>query len=147
MNISGSFLPPGSPLTSPKAAPGFLRSCSIFGKILGLDVLPKANLIGLEYYNNVNDNANANMAATAYGDFGIFGLFLISIISAYFVRFISINSSHIHIEIRYILSLFIGIVLSQGALHTAMLSNGLLWVLIIVAFLPIDVRFRKLRQR
>lgn len=109
---------------------------SIFGQILGLDSgfpLQRSRLIGEHYFDKVEYNANANIIATGYADFGLIGMILTGLISGFYIGLIELygrNSKFLTISIMA----YIAIVWSEGALYTSFITNGLLLLLIIIAF-------------
>ena len=105
----------------------------IFGDLLPFDsnyILKRSRLIGAHYF-QMDSNANANIWATAFADFGYIGMFITTIISSYILKILDrLGKSH------FILSCcscaYISVVWSEGALYTSLLTNGLLFILLIL---------------
>lgn len=111
----------------------YFMSDGIFGNG---DVVAKARIIGLEYFGRIETNANANIWASVYGDFGLAGVLGISIFVGGF--FGILNSCYKKSDRIMVISFafFAALVFSQGSFFTAMLSNGLFFGLLLMLILP-----------
>ena len=90
----------------------------------------------LHVYGKYIMNANVNIFGTAYGDFGLIGMPIIAIFAGLTARIINMIylSKNSIIVVAY--SVFIGLVWTQGGFHTSFLSNGLIYSLILLLFIP-----------
>ncbi|WP_206539977.1 hypothetical protein [Vibrio coralliirubri] len=115
----------------------YYMSDSIFSFMTNIsNEYTKARLIGGVYYGSYLINANTNMYAAAYGDFGVFGFLIVSCLASILARCLNIIYLNKKAPIVLIYSLFVGLVWSQGAFHTSLLSNGVLVGIILFAFIP-----------
>ena len=116
----------------------YLMSDSLLSSLFGgvEQEYPKARLIGGVYYGKYIMNANVNIFGTAYGDFGLIGMPIIAIFAGLTARIINMIylSKNSIIVVAY--SVFIGLVWTQGGFHTSFLSNGLIYSLILLLFIP-----------
>lgn len=105
------------------------------GKVLGLQSpysVKIANWIGYLYSGNIETSANTGYLADAYANMGVFGMFLISIILVGIFIFIDSMSTRIDKKIVIGLSLFSMMGLNDGSLLTALLTGGMLLLLILL---------------
>lgn len=92
--------------------------------------------IGLHYFGSSQTNSNANLWASAFGDFGYFGMLLATAGLAFIFRLIDSMALNRGFLIPAFLASFLGMKLSDVALDTSMLSHGTLAVLVLIYFLP-----------
>ncbi len=112
---------------------------SRLGWLIPMDLnysIPRARLIGLEFFGNIETNANANIWATGYADFGVLGMLLTSILAALILKILDNISIGDKFYFACVCSAFIGMVWSQGALYTSMISNGVLLLIFAVWLYP-----------
>ena len=116
----------------------YLMSDSALGSLFGSEEqeYSKARLIGGIYYGKYIMNANVNIFGTAYGDFGLIGMPIIAIIAGLTSRVINMIYIYKNSIIVVAYTIFIGLVWTQGGLHTSFLSNGLIYTLILLLFIP-----------
>lgn len=99
--------------------------------------IPRARLIGFEYLANVEINANANIWATGYADFGYFGMILSSILAAFTLQIIDkLSTEGGRFAFASVCCAFIGLVWSETAFYTSFLSNGVLFLIIALWVYP-----------
>ena len=106
---------------------------SIIGDLLPFDsnyTMRRSYLIGETYFKD-GHNANANIWAVAFADFGYIGMFITTIICSYILKILDrLGKSH------FILSCcscaYIGVVWSEGGLYSSFLTNGLLFILLVL---------------
>lgn len=92
--------------------------------------------IGLVYFGSSDTNSNANLWASAFGDFGYFGMALVTALLAMIFRLIDSMSLNRGFLIPAFLASFLGMKLSDVALDTSILSHGTLAILILIYVLP-----------
>ncbi len=113
-------------------------SDSILGSIFGgsPQEYSKSRLIGGIYYGKYIMNANTGIFGSAYGDFGLLGMPLIAFIAGLIIRYLNrvFEQKNSIIVVAY--SIFIALTWTQGALHTSLLSNGIIYTLLILLFIP-----------
>lgn len=118
--------------------PVYLMSDSILGSIFGgsPQEYSKSRLIGGIYYGKYIMNANTGIFGSAYGDFGLLGMPLIAFIAGLIIRYLNrvFEQKNSIIVVAY--SIFIALTWTQGALHTSLLSNGIIYTLLILLFIP-----------
>ncbi len=119
--------------THPKAlmADGFLR-----GLIHYPYPYPVSQQIGLTYFGSADTNANANLWASAFGDFGYLGMIAETVLLAMLFRLIDSISLNRGFLIPAFLCAFLGMKLSDVALDTSILSHGTLAILVFLYILP-----------
>lgn len=118
--------------------PVYLMSDSILGSVFGgsPQEYSKSRLIGGIYYGKYIMNANTSIFGTAFGDFGILGMPVIAFIAALIIRYLNRVYEQKNSIIVVAYSVFIALTWTQGALHTSLLSNGILYTLLILLFIP-----------
>lgn len=116
----------------------YLMSDSMFGNLFGgvEQEYPKSRLIGGVYYGKYITNANSNIFATAFGDFGMFGMPIVAIFTGFIARLLNTIYQIKNSIIVVAYSIFIGLVWTQGALHTSLLSNGIIYTLALLLLIP-----------
>jgi len=105
--------------------------------------------IGAVYFGSPMTNSNANVWASAFGDFGYAGMAIVTVALGTVFRLIDSMAMNRGFLIPAFLTSFLGMKLSDVALDTSILSHGTLAILLIVYVLPPlkaevkgDVRFR-----
>jgi hypothetical protein len=92
-----------------------------------------ARLIGFHHRGDFATNANANIFATSFAEFGYFGLLAMGPIAGLFLKIL--DSFAIDPK-RYVLACIVAIMIGQvwinGAFHTSLISNGLIPLLLFV---------------
>lgn len=96
--------------------------------------LPTAMIIGLNYFQDANANANAGIWASGFANFGYVGVIITSIIAAVILRIVDSIADTNRYVVGCVVSLMIGIAWTEQALHTSILSSGII-VLIIGLYL------------
>lgn len=92
--------------------------------------------IGLVYFGSSETNSNANLWASAYGDFGVFGMILVTAVLALVFRLIDSMAVNRGFLIPAFLASFLGMKLTDVALDTSILSHGTLAIVLLIYFLP-----------
>lgn len=113
--------------------PFYLMKDSIIGPLLPFETnysIPRPRLIGLNFFNNIETNANANIWATAYADFGYFGMIITTVIAAYIIKIFDLLGNKRNLILSTVMSTYIAFVWTEGALYTSILTNGLLFLII-----------------
>lgn len=126
--------------------PLYLMADSIFGGFFGgvPQDYSKSRLIGGVYYGDYRINANLNSFGTAFGDFGTLGMPLVAIFIGFFGRILNGIYAIKKSKIVIAYSIFIGLVWTQGGFHTSLLSNGIIYSLLILLLIPNEqMRVRK----
>ena len=99
-------------------------------------------VIGAQYFGNPQTNANANLWAAAFAQFGYLGVFVTSITAAFFLRLLDSVTAVGRGRLRYltgcILAASIGSIWADSAFHTSLLTNGVLPGAILLAMLPTE---------
>ena len=106
---------------------------SIIGSIIPMEPrynIQRSRLIGYEYFGKIEYNANANIFATAYADFGYMGMIISSLLAGIIIRWINLFGKGRALLVSSTMA-YIAIVWSEGALYTSILTNGVLLILII----------------
>lgn len=94
-------------------------------------------LIGWEYFSSNNANANANIWASGFAHFGYLGMFACSYISATIMRIADgLGRDRDCFVAGSVVCAAIALVWVNGALHTSLLSNGVLAILLALYFIP-----------
>ena len=99
---------------------------------------PPAQLIGLVFYGE-STNANANLWADAYANFGYLGVFLFTFILMFVLWVYDNISSDLPLLFSTLCITVPAFSLSDGALFTGLLTNGILLVGILVYIFPRSV--------
>lgn len=118
--------------------PVYLMSDSVVGSLFGgiEQEHAKSRLIGEVYYGSFITNANVNIFGTAFGDFGTAGMPLVSALVGIVCMFINgiYYAKRSIIIVAY--TVFVALVWTQGGFHTAFLSNGLIFSLVLLTMIP-----------
>lgn len=112
----------------------------VFGKdmfisnfLYGTDPIPSAGLaIGTEYFDNVDSNANSNFLSSGFSQCGIFGAWLTFIIGCVSLKLYDIQLQKLPLELGQLIAIPIALRFCEQALHTMMLSGGLLGIYILI---------------
>ena len=119
--------------------PYFMMTDSIIGTFLPFGPLynyPKARLIGYEYFNNIESNANANIWASGFADFGYPGMIMVSILAALILKVVDSLGYKEKFVFASACSAAIGLGWVNGALHTSLLTNGVLGLILALWLYP-----------
>lgn len=103
-------------------------------------------LIGLHYFGNISTNADANLWADGYANFGIAGVFMFTIVLAIVLWLLDNLSKPLGKEFAGLIGAFPGYILADSPLFTSLLTHGVLILLIIVWFIPREFCLRKENQ-
>lgn len=116
--------------------PKVLMSQSILRQFLSYPYsLEPANLIGWVYYGDSTNHVNANLWADAFANYGFAGVLIFSVFLALFLWIFDSLSKDRDRTAGLLLGVA-GLVLVNGSLLTAMLTGGLLFVLILIFLMP-----------
>ena len=121
--------------------PFVMMKDSIIGWLIPVDanyLIPKARLIGLEYFGNIEMNANANIWATAYADFGYYGMVITSILAALTLKVIDSLGARGKFVVASVCSASIGLIWAEGGFYTSFLSNGVFLIIIVLWLYPLQ---------
>ena len=112
-----------------------LLSYSIFSSFVSFDFsLSIESLIGGTFYGSYLDNSNTGFIGNAYANFGYVGVVLYSVFVVVLFRFFSSLSIAPYFSGVFVI---LTLILQNGSLTTAFLSNGLI-VLIIISCLVLN---------
>lgn len=98
--------------------------------------LATPRLIGDVYFGSDETNSNANIWASAFGDFGLVGIPLASLVAGVVFRILDSLSANRGFLVPAFMAAFIGMKWSDTAIDTAMLSHGVLATLIVLYLMP-----------
>ena len=94
--------------------------------------LPTPFLLGEHFFGRPDMAFNAGIWASAFAQFGLVGSIAVSIIAGILFRYIDIVSSKIgYSYLPYTSAIFLAYIWSEQALHTSILSSGVIFLLII----------------
>ena len=114
---------------------GFVFGNDIFilNFLYGTDPIPSAGLvIGMEYFGNIDSNANSNFLSVGFSQGGVFGAWLIFIIGCVSLKLYDIQLQKIPLELGQLIAIPIALRFCEQGLHTMMLSGGLLALYILI---------------
>lgn len=95
---------------------------------------PAPFIIGQEFFNNINSNANTGIWMGAFTHFGVVGIFIISAMAGFILGLIdNLTKTHYFI-LGTLVCLYIGINWSEQMLHTSMLTGGIIYNLLFLIF-------------
>lgn len=128
------------------AVPGFLNSAfweyySGHEKVLMTDsigkffvtlsnVTPSTYIIGYEYLNDPDANANTGIWMGGYAHFGFVGIILMSMIAGFILGLVDNLTKTKFPLLGFLACAYIGILWSEQMLHTSMLTGGVFYILI-----------------
>jgi len=104
--------------------------------------IQRSLLIGFEYLFNIEANANANIWATGFADFGYLGMAITSIIAALILKLFD-GASKDKFIFASVCCASIGATWVNGALYTSLLTNGVLGLLLSFWLYPSNIGHRK----
>jgi oligosaccharide repeat unit polymerase len=121
--------------------PHVMMTEGLIGKLMPFDppyIEPKTRLIGYEYFGKIDMNANGNIWASGFADFGYIGMVIVSLIAGFIMNLIdSLTIKH-----NFLLGcgccFAIGMIWLNGALQTSLLSNGIAGLIFIMWIMPIQ---------
>lgn len=119
--------------------PFVMMKDSILGWLIPVDAnysMDRARVIGLEYFSNSENNANASIWATGYADFGYYGMFGTSILAALTLKLIDSIATMKKFVPASVCCALIGLVWTQGSFYTSLLSNGVLMLIFALWLYP-----------
>ena len=112
---------------------GFGDALSKFG--YQMVELPSSSLIGYFYFGNAETNANANIFASGFAEFGYFGMAICIFIASAILCFINQMSLRVESALCCMISLWCGMQWANGALQTSLISGGILFSCFGLSFL------------
>jgi len=98
--------------------------------------LPMARLIGFEYFNNSDINANTCFWASAYANVGYAGMAVATLLLGCILRLFDALAEHSEFIVVAGMAGLLGFQLANGALETCMLTGGVLVSMIVFYYLP-----------
>lgn len=119
--------------------PHTMMADGVFGKIFPVEspyALSKSRMIGAVFFGNTESNANANMWASGFADFGYLGMVAVSFIAAMLLRLADSMANNGRFVLACACCSAMGLTWADGALHTSLLSNGILGLLIALWLFP-----------
>lgn len=99
---------------------------------------PKARLIGYEFFGNIETNANANIWASAFADFGYVGIIIVSILAALIVKVFDSLSNTNKFVFGSVCCSSASLLWVNGALHTSLLTGGILFLIVALWLYPAE---------
>lgn len=87
-------------------------------------------VIGYEYFNNPDINANTGIWMGAYAHFGFIGVIFISAIAGFILGLIDNLTKEKSILLGYLVCAYIGILWTEQMLHTSMLTGGIVYIIV-----------------
>lgn len=103
-------------------------------------------LIGLHYFGSSTTNADANLWADGYANFGIAGIFMFTFVLGLVLWLLDNLSKPLGKEFSGLVGAFPGYILADSPLFTSLLTHGVLILLIIVWFTPTEFCLRRKNQ-
>jgi hypothetical protein len=100
------------------------------------EVMTSAQTIGMRYFGSSAVNANANIWASAFSEFGLLGIIVVTIMVGSLMRLIDGMVTAHNFLAGALISAFIGIAWAEGAFQTSLLSVGVLPALVGLFLLP-----------
>jgi len=97
--------------------------------------IAKNFIVGFEYAKNIETNANANIWASIFADFGYVGMAIISVLSALILKIVDSLSANKFV-FACACSAAIGLTWVNGALNTSLLSHGVLALVLALWLYP-----------
>lgn len=98
--------------------------------------LATPRLIGETYFGSDETNSNANIWASAFGDFGLIGIPFASVVAGVVFRIMDSLSANRGFLVPAFMAAFLGMKWSDTSLDTSMLSHGVLMTLILLYLMP-----------
>lgn len=87
-------------------------------------------LIGYEYFNSFDANANTGIWMGSYAHFGFIGIILLSMIAGFIIGLVDNLTKAKFPVLGCLVCVYIGILWSEQMLHTSMLTGGIFYILI-----------------
>lgn len=119
--------------------PYVMMTDGVIGRFLPFDPpynIAKARLIGYEYFRDIGQNANANIWASGFADFGYPGMIIVSVLAALILRIIDGLSIKDNFLLGCLCCFAIGQTWINGALQTSLLSNGIAAIIVLLWIIP-----------
>ena len=98
--------------------------------------LPPARLIGAVYFGDPSEDANANLWADAFANFGLIGIIVFTIILALVLIWLDSAATGRDLRVTGALAGLMAIVLSNSALLTTILTHGLALAIVLIYLMP-----------
>jgi len=108
--------------------------------------LATPRLIGEAYFGSDETNSNANIWASAFGDFGLIGIPFASVVAGIVFRIMDSLAANRGFLVPAFMAAFLGMKWSDTAIDTAMLSHGVLATLILLYLMPSTDRQAQARE-
>ncbi|MEW6668910.1 MAG: hypothetical protein AB1512_27185 [Thermodesulfobacteriota bacterium] len=119
--------------------PYYMMSDSIVGGLLPFETLykyPRSRLIGDLYFGDSEVNANANIWASGFADFGYLGMAFVSISAALFLKVIDSLCFRDKVVAASACAAAVSLVWVNSALHTSLLTGGALGLVLVLWLYP-----------
>lgn len=97
---------------------------------------PIPRIIGANYFENAEANANNGLFADAYTNLGIIGIFLFPFLLAFILKIIDACAKDVDEKLLIVPICVFSLTLASGFLMSALLTNGLLMLIILLLALP-----------
>jgi len=105
--------------------------------------LPYTFLIGLEYFNNPAMNADAGIWMAGFAHFGCLGAIAVSCIGGFILGLIDNMLKKEFYYLACLVCAYLGVNWCEQALHTSVLTGGLLYIFLMIIFILHSVHLRK----
>ncbi|HLG45013.1 MAG TPA: hypothetical protein VKY24_02130 [Reyranella sp.] len=115
---------------------GLYAGSGLLGAIFGREQvygLPLSYVIGLQYFNNEQTNANVNLWADGYGQWGVLGALFATAFAMLVLRILDRLSIGRDLSIVLPLCLPLAFALTNGSATSVFLTNGI-WVLLLIVY-------------
>lgn len=89
-------------------------------------------VIGYEYFNNAETNANTGIWMGSYAHFGFIGIVLLSMVAGFILGLFDNLTKTKFPVLGYLVCAYIGILWSEQMLHTSMLTGGIFYILVLL---------------
>ena len=109
------------------------------------DVTASTYVIGYEYFNRPETNANTGIWMGGYAHFGFIGIILTSAIAGFILGIIDNLTKERFLMLGFIVCSYTGILWAEQMLHTSMLTGGIIYIVIFLMLYcnPSPSRHRK----
>jgi hypothetical protein len=103
--------------------------------------LPVSRLIGERYFGSEHVNANANFIASGFAEFGYFGIILSCLLAFIILENLNIERGFYAKRLSIYYTSAFAILLTQGSIHTSLLSNGIILQLFVIYVIKIKQNY------
>jgi hypothetical protein len=101
--------------------------------------LSTPRLIGSEFFDNPETNANTGIWLAGFAHFGYVGVFAASVLAAWLLRILDSLAAKGKYVAGCAFCTMLGLIWTNGALHTSLLSNGVVVLMLLMFLFPADI--------